>query len=288
MNQLPSRSTFSRSSGVSLHRQLFLSLRDQIMQGTYPPGAMIPNEEALCEQFGVSRITVRRAVADLEARRLLEKRHGRGTFVRADLPPSRPRATLGLVDSLRKTATETRAEVLSVDRNVPPAAIAEQLCLPPNVRAVHVMRLRWQGTMPVAVTEAWVTEAVGRRITVQALKKRALYEILIAQGVQFGRVVQEITAVVATPYYAELLKVEVGSPLLKLTRLLYDLNREPVQHLVVHVAPERSRILMDVSIDAVNTLAAGSIFHDVADHAPRDATRVRATTPESGRKLRAG
>lgn len=263
MTQLRPRHTLSRTSGVSLHRQLFLCLRDQLLQGVYPPGSMIPNEEALCEQFGVSRITVRRAVADLEARGLLEKRQGRGTFVSADLPPSRPHATLGLLDSLRRMAAQTRPEVLGVERTPPPPDIAEQLDLAPQERAVHAIRLRWQGSIPVLVTEAWVTEAAGRHVTAQTLRKRALYEILIAQGIQFGRVVQEITAVASTPFYAKLLQVEVGAPLIKLTRLLYDRSRVPVQHLVAHASPERSRILMDVSIDAVDTLASGSIFHDV-------------------------
>ena len=275
MNQFRPQHQLSRTPGISLHRQLFLLLRDQIMQGAYPPGGMIPNEEALCEQFGVSRITVRRAVADLETRGLLKKRHGRGTFVSADLPPSRAQATLGLVESLRRAATETSAEVLKVERAAPPPELAKQLGLEPDAIAVHAMRLRRKGATQVAVTDAWVTEAAGRGVTARALKKQALYEILIAQGVRFGRVVQEITAVASSPFHASLLNVDVGSPLIKLTRLLYDTNRVPVQHLTVHISPERSRVLMDVSIDAVNTLAAGSIFHDVAypssgDHTVRE------------------
>jgi GntR family transcriptional regulator len=250
--------------GTALHRQLFVILRDQILRGVYPAGGMIPNEEALCAAFGVSRITVRRAVADLEVQGLLEKRQGRGTFVTAELPQLRPSATLGFVESLRKTATETEVEVLSVSTKEPPADIAQQLDLVAGLKAVHAVRLRRRGPTPVMVTEAWVPEAVGRNVTSKELKKRALYEILIAQGIQFGRVVQEIAAVAAIPFYAQQLNCELSSPLLKITRLLYDTDQRPVQHLTIHISPERSRVLMDISIDAVNTLAAGSIFHDVA------------------------
>jgi len=255
-----------RSAGTSLHRQLFVILRDQILRGVYAPGSLIPNEEALCAQFGVSRITVRRAVSDLESQGLLEKRHGRGTFVAAQLPPSRPSATLGLLESLRKTATETTVEVLSVEITVPPADVARQLDLVAGSRALSAVRLRRMGPCPVMVTEAWVPEAIGRNVTVEALERRALYEILMAEGVQFGRVVQEITAVAASPFYAKLLNSELGAPLVRLTRLLYDTALRPVQHLTVHVSPERSRLLMDISIGAVNTLAAGSFYHDI----PRD------------------
>jgi len=267
-DQIRMDATLPRAPGMSLHRQLFVTLRDQILRGLYVPGAMIPNEEALGDEFGVSRITVRRAVADLESYGLLEKRHGRGTFVRADLPASRPSATLGLVDSLRRAAAETEAEVLSVEHRSPPADIALQLALAAQATAVHAVRLRRSGSVPVMVTEAWVPEAVGRDVTARELKRRALYEILIAQGVEFGRVVQEVTAVAANPFYAKLLRTELGVPLLKLTRLLYDLQRRPVQHLTVHVSPERSRLLMDISIDAVNTLTAGTLFHDVAAPLP--------------------
>jgi GntR family transcriptional regulator len=264
IHQAPSDSRIARAPGTSLHRQLFVILRDQILRGLHSPGAAIPNEEALCEEFGVSRITVRRAVADLEAAGLLVKRHGRGTFVSNALPPARPSATLSLLDSLRKSATETQAEVLGIETAHPPPDIARQLDLVAGTPAVHALRLRRRNGTPVMVTEAWVPEAIGRNITRRDLQKRALYEILISQGIRFGRIVQEITAVAANPFYAEQLGTELAAPLVKITRLLYDTHRRPVQHLTIHVSPERSRLLMDVTIDTVNTLSAGSIFHDLA------------------------
>src|SRR5262245_51989150 len=63
----------ARASGTALHRQLFVILRDQIVRGFYPAGGAIPNEEALCAEFSVSRITVRRSVTDLEASGFLVK-----------------------------------------------------------------------------------------------------------------------------------------------------------------------------------------------------------------------
>ncbi|WP_426408450.1 GntR family transcriptional regulator [Bradyrhizobium ganzhouense] len=262
-NQIKTDVLLARAPGTALHRQLFVILRDQILRGLYPPGTAIPNEEALGSEFDVSRITVRRAVADLESSGFLHKRHGRGTFVSDRLPLARPSATLSLLDSLRKSATETQAEVLGVETAAPPADIARQLDLVDGMAAVHAVRLRRRQATPVMVTEAWVPEAIGHGITRRELQKHALYEILIAQGIRFGRVVQEISAVAANPFYGKLLNTELAAPLVKVTRLLYDVKRRPVQHLTIHISPERSRLLMDVSIDNVNTLAAGSIFHDL-------------------------
>lgn len=258
------REGVAKKTGMVLHQQLFVVLREQIMRGIYPPGASIPNESRLGELFKVSRITVRRAVSDLEAQGLVEKKQGLGTFVRMDLPPQRPAATLGFVDSLRKQAQSTNVTVLELRPGAePPPVIALQLQLQPGDRAWHAVRLRSTASHPVMVTDAWVPDRFAQGITRAKLQKQALYEILMAQGVRFGRVVQEITAVPADPDYAARLEVDVGSPLLRVSRLLYDVDTVPVQHLTIHVSPERSRILMDVGIESVNTLGAGQITHDV-------------------------
>ena len=252
-----------RKPGTALHSQLFMVLRDQIAQGVYPVGGLIPPEEALCAQFDVSRITVRRAVSDLEQLGLLEKRPGRGTFVRAAPRPPRPQASFGLLESLGRQARGTEVTVRKVETVAPPPAVAQQLQLPAGETAVHAMRLRSVHGLPVMATDAWVPREVGQHVSEAELKKRALFEILMAEGVKFGRVIQELTAVAADPVLANLLQVEVGAPLVRLVRLLHDKRRRPVQYITIHFTGERSRILMDVAADAVNTTGAGQIVHDL-------------------------
>ena len=264
--------SLERGPGTSLHRQLFVVLRDEITRGVFASGAL-PKEEALCERFGVSRITVRRALADLASLGLVERRHGLGTFVRADLPQVRARPSLGLVDGLRKAALETDVEVLEVAQSVAPPDVAALLQLGPDEKAVHALRLRSIDGVPVMLTDAWVPARLGRRVSAAALRKHALYEILLAQGVKFGRVVQEITAEVADPARARLLQVDTGAPLLKMVRLLHDLDAKPVQHLTVSLTAERSRILMDIDGATINTLTAGQVVHDV--HPPPSPPRRR-------------
>ncbi|MDM0045013.1 GntR family transcriptional regulator [Variovorax dokdonensis] len=253
-----------REPGTALHRQLFMVLRDQIAQGVYPVGELIPPEDALCERFAVSRITVRRAVSDLEHLGLVEKRPGRGTFVRAAPRPMRPHPSFGLLESLDKQARETEVTVLGVETIPAPALVAQQLALEPGESAVHAVRLRSVRGTPVMFTDAWVPREVGGHVTPAELKKRALFEILLSEGVKFGRVIQEVSAVAADPVLAGLLNVEIGAPLVRLVRLLHDRRRRPVQYIVIHIAGDRSRILMDVPADAVNTTGAGQIAHDPA------------------------
>src|SRR5262245_29540833 len=68
--------------GTSRHRTVSLVLADGMATGTYPLGAPLPGEEALAKMFQVSRVTIRRALADLDAAGLIDRRHGLGTFVK--------------------------------------------------------------------------------------------------------------------------------------------------------------------------------------------------------------
>lgn len=252
-----------RKKGLPLHHQLYVVLRDQILRGLHPPGSQLPNETRLGELFEVSRITVRRALGDLDAEGLVERRQGFGTFVRANLPSPRPAATLGFLELLKLQAESTEVKVLAVDVQDPPAAVALQLQLAAGDQAVHAVRLRSANGVALMLIDAWVPLKLGATLTREKLRRRALYEVLLAQGVKFGRVVQEITAVAADPHLALLLATEVGAPLLRMTRLLYAQDLQPLLHTTIHVCPERSRILMDVDIESMNTLSAGQIAHDV-------------------------
>lgn len=250
------------AEGTPLHLQLFMVLRDEISRGARSPGSLMPTESALCEQFAVSRITVRRALSDLAAHGFVHRRQGRGTYVREQVPTSMPAMNLSLLDSLKQTARETQVQVLAVKSELPPEQVRVLLQLQPGELAVHALRMRKSGDVPLMLTDAWVPERIGRKVTEAALKRKPMYEILMAQGVEFGRVIQEISAEAADPYRASLLNTKVSSPLIRMTRLMHDQQNRPVQHLTAVMTPERSRVLMDISSDKINTLSAGHVAHD--------------------------
>jgi len=257
-------SALPRVQGMALHRQLYLVLRDRIVRRVWEPGSALPTEEQLCQQFGVSRITVRRSLADLNAQGLVERRHGLGTFLPlgSSAPPV-PHATLTFLDTLRKHAAETQVKVLTVRHAQPPADIARLLQLPAGEKAVHAVRLRLMQGVPVMMTTAWVPSSLSAGITAAALKRKALYEVIMAQGVRIGRVVQEISAEAADPHYSTHLRTDTGAPLLKVVRLIHDQDDRPVQHLVALMPPERGRVLMEISGEQINTLSAGYIAHNM-------------------------
>src|ERR1700752_4465586 len=117
----------STDAGVPLHRQLFLVLHDEIDRGVIAPGEALPTEQTLCDQFGVSRITVRRALADLAERGYIERRQGVGSFVREHDPADPSSMSGSSLDGLRQMQFQTKVDVVELGVRRPPRAVADQL-----------------------------------------------------------------------------------------------------------------------------------------------------------------
>jgi GntR family transcriptional regulator len=248
-------------AGVPLHRQLFLVLHDEIARGALAPGDVLPTEQTLCDQFGVSRITVRRALADLADAGLIERRQGVGSFVR-DQPPSRRNAGGGsFMDELRQTEFETEVDVIELDVRTVPKAIAGQLGCE---RALHVLRLRSERrtSEPLMITEAWLPDDLSDTITEDALSRAPLYRLLADAGVELDRVQHEITAEIAGPRSAQLLNTAIGSALMRVNRLAFA-SGQPHHCLSILLSPNRSRVLLTQSAAELEAGEGMSIAHDV-------------------------
>jgi GntR family transcriptional regulator len=245
-------------AGVPLHRQLFLVLHDEIAHDILAPGDMLPTEQALCDQFGVSRITVRRALAHLAEAGLIERRQGVGSFVRERIPsPDTPSS----LEELRRTRFETEVEVIDLDVRPVPRVIAGQLgsteqCL----RVVRLRRERPSGE-PLTVTEAWLPVDLAEVITEAALSRAPLHRLLSHAGVVPDQTRNEITAEVAGPRNAQLLDTAIGSALLRINRLNFFGGR-PHHFLSILLSPKRSRLLLSQPAHS-DTGPGLAILHDV-------------------------
>jgi GntR family transcriptional regulator len=248
----------SSTAGVPLHRQLFLVLHDEISRGTLQPGDPLPTEQSLCEQFGVSRITVRRALGDLSDEGLVERRHGVGSFVRQGVPTTR-RPVGSYLAGLRQTQFETDVEVVEIGPRTAPPAIDE--AVGPGEK-LHVVRLRRERRTrePLMITEAWLPIGLAGRVTARALRKSALYELLSNEGVVLDRIDSELTAELAGPANARLLDVPMSSALIRVNRLAYA-DGVPHHFLTITLSPTRSRVL--ISQGTNDSQGAVAIVHDI-------------------------
>jgi GntR family transcriptional regulator len=247
-------------SGTSLHRQVYLVLRDRLLAGALQAGERLPAEPALCSEFGVSRITLRRAVGDLEGEGLLERVQGKGTFVTAH---GRGRAvrTAGYVDDIKDLSADTTVTVLEFSVVQAPARVAAMLGLTSGERVQRSVRLRQRHNRPVVLLTTWLPAPFAQSITRADLARRPLNEMLAQAGVRFGRVLQEIGAGLADPVQAQRLDVEVGAPLLLVDRLVHNQHGQPVEYVIMAMCPMRSRMVIDTPADLVDQVSSGRIVH---------------------------
>ena len=250
------------AAGVPLHRQLFLVLHDEIGRGALAAGDALPTEQSLCDQFGVSRITVRRALADLADAGLIERRHGIGSFVTEHSSPRPPEASGTYMDELRQVEFETEVDVIEFDKRTLPRPVFQRLA--PREHGLFVLRLRRERRTgePLMITEAWLPVELADTVTEEALAGTPLYRLLATAGVHLERLEHELTAEVAGPRTAALLDTAIGSPLIRVNRVAFSAG---IPHHVLSIAmsPSRSRVVFNQTSTDITTDVNMYIAHDV-------------------------
>lgn len=212
-----------------LYRQVAEALRAEI-EGRLRPGEAIPTESELERRFGVSRITVRRALDELARAGLVTRRRGSGTFV------TRPKVTeqLGVLHSwaegMRAQGLEPRTVDCEILRIAPPAWVAQALRLDPDASAavLRVQRLRHAGDEPLCLMVDYLPHYIAPDLPERGLEGESLYETLERRYKLIpGRVEDTVSARGATMFEALLLGVSPGAPVLYVTRLTYGADDEP-------------------------------------------------------------
>ena len=222
------RLAIDRDSAVPLYQQVAERLTAWIAErGT--PNTMIPPEEELGEMFGVSRITIRKAIESLVSKGLLARRRGIGTTILRTATVEHLGRLRSHAEEMRREGYEAVTKVLSLRTLVPRQDVRTALRLEHGEKALRVHRLRGtRSTFPIAVIESFFPQHLGlteeddfSRSSYDLLTKKLQIPVLWAQ--------QTITARLPTAEEARLLKLTQRQPVLALMRTTYTLADEPIE-----------------------------------------------------------
>ena len=216
-----------RASPVPLYHQLAGQLIAAIADGTLSPGDAFENEVALAARLGLSRPTVRRAIAELVGQGLLVRRRGIGTTVANQMVHRRAELT-SLYDDLARQGRAPSTQVLSLQTGVTNERAAVALGLDPSTPLVALIRLRYAGDAPLAVMRNWLPSAFAD-LTAEQMQNDGLYALLRQRGVRPAVARQNFGARNATAHERRLLKLTRAEPLLTMTRRAIDGNGAPVE-----------------------------------------------------------
>ncbi|PDQ35310.1 MAG: hypothetical protein B5766_06845 [Candidatus Lumbricidophila eiseniae] len=180
------------------------------------PGDQLPTEQQLAEQFGVSSMTVRRALEVLSKTKRIVGIRGRGTFVAE--PAVTKRMTLAsFTDSMRAAGRTARAEVLSTSTARSDPETAAQFDIDESAPVFRIERLRFGDDTPLCIDRSALPTELFPGLLGNDLSG-SLYEILMRRyGVSLSRAESRISAVMPSPEDAGLLRIEAGVPCLRVT-----------------------------------------------------------------------
>ena len=168
-----------KKSQSPLYQQLMTRLKNDITAGAYPAGARIPSEQVLCDTYGVSRVTVRKAMLDLVQEGLLVRRQGKGTFVADERIQRNLQQVTSFSDACRLMGSTPGTRVISAFVIQAEAETVQQLGLPGDL-AVEIIRLRLAG-------EEEAARRVVRQLNVSYRRVgRAMAALIMAGAVEEG------------------------------------------------------------------------------------------------------
>lgn len=204
-------------------------IKKRVESSQYSTTQKLPSEYDLSKEFGVSRLTVRKAIELLVAEKVLVKDPGKGTYIlTANQKIASGRMGLqGFTEVANAAGKKPRAEILSFSALHDISKELKEMLAVDDEQVKLLVRRRFLDDEPMTVEQV--------KIKAQFLNdyqpndfKESLFHILEEQGISIAYSHQEIEAVLADKEFAKLLAVPSGAPLLKIMSIMYTVDAKPI------------------------------------------------------------
>jgi GntR family transcriptional regulator len=218
-----------------LYSRVETVLASEISDGGLKVGEQLPTEDRLIARFGVSRITVRRAIQNLVSRGLVEIRRGRGTFVAAPKMTQELKELSGFVEDMHALGRKPTARVIGKEIVTADATVARQLALTKGERVVRIRRVRLADGVPLSFDETYLPLEIGKKIITNDLKVEPIFSLLERKyDIPLIEAEYKLDAVAAEKEVARVLRVKPRSPIFRIERTSYSTGSRPVDYETLH------------------------------------------------------
>ena len=216
-------------SAIPLYSQLKELLRTRILDGSYASHSQMPSENELGKIFNVSRITVRQALNDLQKEGLIFKIHGKGTFVAKPKAFQNVSRLQGLAEAMSQMGYEVINQLQSFKFIPANSIIAERLKIAEGEEIAEIKRVRLINREPVSLVITYVSKNLGKQLEKADLATRDIFIIIENDcGIALGHANLAIDAVLAEADLTKALRVEEGSPIMRIERLTHAADGTPL------------------------------------------------------------
>ena len=224
-------------SSSPLYHQLMQRLAEDIEHGKYAVGSRIPPEHELEALYKVSRVTVRRALAELTAEGLLEKKQGKGTFVSTPRISQDLKSIHSFHDACKQNGFQGGTIVIHVKEEAADASDLAELELREGARILETLRVCTADGVPVVLEKNHFSMAYSYLENENL--SGSLYNVLREYGIEPRQASHDISMTYASEEQARLLDIETGTPLMRLHEVVYDQKGRPLHNSIQLIRGDR-------------------------------------------------
>lgn len=223
------------SDALPRYAQLERALAEKIVDGTVPVGHRLPSEDALVAQFDVSRTTVRKAIANLAGRGLIEIQRGKGTFVVRPKLTQHLTALSSFVEDMIKAGRKPTARVLDHHIVAADETVAHRLRLPPGTPVLRLKRVRLADDHPLSFDETYLPRDIGEKIVTDDLEVEPIFGLLEEKyALPLIDAEYRMEATIASSEIARALDIGVGDPVFRIERTSFSTGDQPVDYEILN------------------------------------------------------
>jgi GntR family transcriptional regulator len=234
MNTASERFEIDHQSKLPLYDQIERNLRELIVSGKLETGDMLPSEWELAELYGVSRLTVRRALDELVRQHWLSKRHGVGTFVTKPSVASIAPSKLSFTDEMLAIGRRPGSQLIASGVEAGSPQVTGALALSQGDPVFYLTRVRLADDIPILLETAYLSAQRFPGLATHAgLAEGSLYQHLLdAYKVRVARVDQTLKPVLLTEQQAAHLQAKPGTPSIHTENIAYTGGGGPVEYAI--------------------------------------------------------
>jgi GntR family transcriptional regulator len=235
--------TIHPDNPAPLWQQAEEAIRDQIQRGVLQPGMRLAPERVLCQQLGISRVTLRKALGGLIEDGVLTSSHGRGWFVAQTVTPRKewPNELESFSETAARMNLDAGSVVLRAEHGRATLDEAEELGIAPGAEVQHLDRIRLLGGVPIAVDHTVVAGALPGLDDVD-FTTASLFAVLAGAGLEPVRADSTIEARAADTTAATHLGLAVDAPVLVMRQVAVDAEDRPLFASTITYAGDRYRL----------------------------------------------
>lgn len=223
-----------RTTSIPLHNQIFQDLLNKIKEGYYGKGTLLPSETKLQQQYGVSRITVRRAIQNLQDEGFVEKLSGKGTIVNSPKKILNLQKLSSFSQDLEFVGGKSSSVLVNFKLTKPNDAIKNRLSIGINDKVYCIERIRLSGDEKIGFHRAYI---LADHIDLDEKKfdeDSSLYDLLTKQGINLSYAEESIEALNPSKEIQEYLGIRENDPILYKERTTFDINNRIIEFVEIY------------------------------------------------------